>query len=605
MLLVFILLNRISSTMVRQLSLVAVGFGLIFFHLLAGIYNRFFASLMHPEIYKQWADLRMVSEDGLSLLEPRETLFAVLLPLVFLAVIVSRRKPAGISRFILLIVIVVSVTGWGIRLAAPLDRTAVEVAALPDFTHRLLQHHLRTRYSKTELQTCLSRIPEVLPRDTVNYIPVPGRGLEMTPKNSSQKSRDFNVIVVIMESVRAYECGFAGAVSSFTPEMDRLAAAGLVFPNFYANGSSTERAEFSILASALPNPAGTAVYILNPHLDVVTLPEILKNSGWSTHWLNGFSADFHQKRKFLKLHGIEQIHDPENLPTPRLKIGWGMSDEEIFEHAWSLMEELEQPFFLEIMTLSNHFGTDPYPTDSICTVTDPFQRYCRYARGTFYTDHTVAAFVEKILSSERADDTLLIVTGDHGMWIFPSGQIDLLRRREIYFRMPMIIWGPDGVIEPGIDQTLGSQIDLAPTILDLLNLRYPHTFMGRSLITSPGDRDTRFALMFLGESAALRQGDIFLIPETHAEVAAEGFVGEDKLKDYSYWHLARSADALIRSGRGEGFARITGDPLWGNFSTEPVSPEEALLLSKRMYELKALTSNLINFDAFHGLEEPR
>ena len=53
---------------------------------------------------------------------------------------------------------------------------------------------------------------------------------------------------------------------------------------------------------------------------------------------------------------------------------------------------------------------------------------------------------------------------------------------DAFFRTPLLIWSP-GRIEPGVDDTLGSQIDLAPTVLQLLQLEATHAFQGISLLT--------------------------------------------------------------------------------------------------------------------------
>ena len=82
-------------------------------------------------------------------------------------------------------------------------------------------------------------------------------------------------------------------------------------------------------------------------------------------------------------------------------------------------------------------------------------------------------------------NTIFLFLGDHSIWIFPeNGKRDLSAEEKVdaFFRTPLLIWSP-GRIEPGVDDTLGSQIDLAPTVLQLLQLEATHAFQGISLLT--------------------------------------------------------------------------------------------------------------------------
>jgi glucan phosphoethanolaminetransferase (alkaline phosphatase superfamily) len=73
-----------------------------------------------------------------------------------------------------------------------------------------------------------------------------------------------NVVLVLMESFRAFESGAYGANPSHTPQLDKIASEGIKFTKFYGNGSYTIRGEFSTLFSFLPDFYGTDAYTSYP-----------------------------------------------------------------------------------------------------------------------------------------------------------------------------------------------------------------------------------------------------------------------------------------------------------------------------------------------------
>ncbi|MCI5210380.1 MAG: hypothetical protein D3910_16690, partial [Candidatus Electrothrix sp. ATG2] len=97
-----------------------------------------------------------------------------------------------------------------------------------------------------------------------------------------------NIVLILMESVRAKESGAYGAKQSFTPAFDQLAQQGQLYTNFYANGTQTVRAELSLLCSFYPNFTGTPIYMKRPKLKLSSLPGILQEDGYKTMWISGF-----------------------------------------------------------------------------------------------------------------------------------------------------------------------------------------------------------------------------------------------------------------------------------------------------------------------------
>ena len=332
---------------------------------------------------------------------------------------------------------------------------------------------------------------------------------------SHEPASPVNIVLILMESVRGFEMVGPMREVGVTPVLNGLESDSLVFGNFYYNGMRTVDGEFSILCSALPLVNAAPVYKSHPEIDIRCLPEILRDVGYDTHWISAYRSSYAGKGRFLRGHGVRGVHDDASMDTTRVSgpdIGWGMADLDMYEQAIEKINRFREPFFTEIMTLSNHHPFDhdyriEFP-ESLATVPGT-QHYRDYLRGIYYTDHAIGEFLEAAREQPWFDRTLFVIVGDHGVRAYPErpdgSAYGPVLETEIYFRGRLILYGP-GVIEPGESDTLGSQIDVAPTLLDLLQIRADNSFLGVSLL-APVPNERRFALTNIGHVWNMRVGD--------------------------------------------------------------------------------------------------
>lgn len=581
----------------RIIVLFFIGIVFISFHLVNGVYYRFFGCLMPPDIFKQWTDLFIVGGDGAALMSFYDFIASVFMPLVFLVLLLLSPGKADGTVFIRLLVIIF--VGWGYRLIRlrKIKHEALSIykkAALTDFVYRTGQISLTFAFRKKRFCQVVQDINSVLPRCLKGYRILTNKGVMVEPvgPHSNSNTKKYNVIVILLESVRAYECGFLGSQPSFTPCLDKLSASARVYDNFYANGTLTVRGEFATMCSIYPNPFGSPVYLINPGLSVISLPEILQKAGYDTLWFSAYTADFHNKRAFLNRHGINKIIDRDVLPKPREPIiGWGMNDKEMFGHVWEIIKDLNEPFFAQITTLSNHhIRGRRLPTDLQAPVISASSEYQTYVRGTYYTDYAVSHFVRHLLESELSANTILVVTSDHGLQFFPNDITDPVQKREIFFRSPLCIWGPPDVVKPRVDHTLGSQIDIAPTLVDMLGIRERNTFLGQSLVNNSISEGERHSLAYLGMKPFFRVGNVFMMPD--------GKIRSQQVNS----RICSKVEKMKTHRKGiYDFAVVEGDPLYGNYNIKHfLDDSQAITLSKRVDDVTFLVGYAIHFNAFMG-----
>ncbi len=589
----FALVDWISNRIIKGLLAAFLGAFLIFFHLAYGLYYRFFSCPMPFDVYRHFGDIPEVGGYGMGLLSLKDTIIAIILPLILLTGIVLRPfKNKARLPLIIIVLFVIITTGWIYRINRPLFRSVRDLAVLPDYIHRLVYWHCTFGIQRNKYTTIVNNINDYIPRHLAGYKIVKGKGIMLEPVDSIQKEtpKKYNIILILMESVRAYECGFLGANPSYTPALDELAKNARIFTDFYANGSQTVRAEISCLCSVYCNPIGTPTYLVNPTVKLISLPQILIDNGYQTLWFSAFTASFHNKRTFLSRHGIQKIYDRDTLPKPKQpEIAWGMNDCEFFDNVWDIIKDANEPFFAQLTTLSNHVANSIYPVMPKTKPESGTKEYTRYVNGTYYTDFAVAGFVTKVLNSKLAANTVVIITGDHGLWIFPEDIAkDPVRKVETYFRVPMCIWGPPEVIQPGYDQTLGSHVDISPSLLDIMNIKAANTFLGQSLFDSDVKPEDRYVAMFLGTIPMLRKGNEFLMPEMGKKIK-KTYVKAERMNAYS------KKDQTY-------FYSVDGDILRGNYTTAAIPDDgERQHLSNLLNDIVFLTVYGIYFDAYMGI----
>jgi phosphoglycerol transferase MdoB-like AlkP superfamily enzyme len=334
----------------------------------------------------------------------------------------------------------------------------------------------------------------------------PEQPLLQRPAVASAPSKRPNIIIIEAESFRSAETGAYGAKDSITPHFDALAKEGLLAQNFYATGMQTVRGELSILCSAYPALGDLPLYKRAPKTEITCLPELLQVAGYETHWFSAYSATYSGKRAFLGSHGVEHIHGIDEHGKPDdVAIGWGVSDIVMADRMLERLDQASTPFMATWITLSNHHPWRwDYPMDfpPELQVGPESEPYAYYRRGIHYTDHALGYVVSKIRSRGWGKDAWIVITGDHGMAMYPhASPRSEFGKRETHFRVPFLLLAP-GVVEAQVVERPASQVDIAPTLLDLMGYRAPQAFVGQSILR-PADAPASPVLIVGVDSASI------------------------------------------------------------------------------------------------------
>lgn len=286
--------------------------------------------------------------------------------------------------------------------------------------------------------------------------------------------RRINVILVTIESLSAKYLGCFGDTRNLTPNLDRLKSESIFFNNFFATGTRTDRGLEAITLSVPPTPGRSIVKRLGRETGYASLGRQLEAQSYDCVFLYGGRGYFDNMNAFFSGNGyriIDQTSVPEKEIT--FKNAWGMCDEDLYAQALrqaDIDHAAGKPFFLQLMTTSNH-RPYTYPEGRIDIPSG------RGRDGAVkYTDHAIGTFLETARNKPWFGSTIFVFVADHTA--NSAGKKDLPVEK---YRIPLFIFAP-GIIEPREVPTLASQIDLAPTLLGLLNLDYTSTFFGRNVL---------------------------------------------------------------------------------------------------------------------------
>ncbi len=298
--------------------------------------------------------------------------------------------------------------------------------------------------------------------DTLRYVRNPGP--ELHP----------NVIQITVESLSADFLSNFNHASNLTPNLAEIAAKSLVFDNFYATGTRTDRG-MEALSLSLPPTPGRSMIKRPRNEDMFTLGSVFRARGYDTAFIYGGFGYFDNMNYFFGHNGYRVI-DRTGVPSADITFAnvWGVCDEDLFR--WTLREAdtsaaSGKPFHYFVMTTSNH-RPFTFPEGRI----DLPSKISGRAGAVKYTDYAIGQFLREAESKPWFKNTVFVIVADH--CASSAGRTELPVQN---YHIPLIIFAPGGHIAPGHFKILTSQMDYAPTLLGLLNWSYPSRFFGHDV----------------------------------------------------------------------------------------------------------------------------
>jgi lipoteichoic acid synthase len=337
------------------------------------------------------------------------------------------------------------------------------------------------------------------------------RAVPAGPLTGSQRGR--NVVVVQLESVQAFAVGRRVNGVPVTPRLDRLARESLHFARAYAQVGQGTTSDAELLAGCSLLPLETGAVFTDRHdVDYRCLPELLREAGYRTVAMHANWPNFWNRERMYPAMGYDRFYELRDFDREPV-IGLGLADGRFAEQAADRLAALPEPFYAVLVTLTNHVPFDD-PGLPRALPLGPLAPTMvgRYLDSVHYTDAALGLLVDRLRASGVLDRSVLVVYGDHhGVVRDAEGTEQLglpVERADVWLeherRVPLLVRLPGGA-HAGTHRAPAGQVDVAPTLADLLGLDLAATFFhGRSLVSSPP------AAVVLPDGSAVSEALVYL-----------------------------------------------------------------------------------------------
>lgn len=309
---------------------------------------------------------------------------------------------------------------------------------------------------------------------TIDTLLVPIKQYKNNPKTKP------NVVIMILESNAKEYYGCLNKdmkiknYESFTPFMDSLAQHSLTFSNAYSNGFKSIHAMSSILAGI---PSFKDAFTSSPYAKQKTesLVTILKGQGYSTSFFHGAPNGSMGFLGYSNILGIDRYYGKNEYNNDEDFDGvWGIWDEPFFQYFNKKLSEQKQPFMSTLFSVSSH---EPYQIPEKYKGKFP-EGHVAIHKCIGYTDHALKQFFKEAQKQPWFKNTIFVMVGDHGNLVWYDEYKKEFNRNAV----AMMIYDPSGKYK-GDYKDFAQQIDIYPTILDMIGYDKPFRSWGRSLIS--------------------------------------------------------------------------------------------------------------------------
>ena len=298
-----------------------------------------------------------------------------------------------------------------------------------------------------------------------------------------------NVMVIHLESFQQFLIGYKWKGKEVTPNLNKLyhAKNTLSFSNFYnqVGQGKTSDAEMMLENSLFGLQSGSAMSSYGTSNTFESAPAILnQQGGYTTAVMHGGAGSFWNRNNAYKQFGYEYFMPLSYYQNkPKYYIGYGLKDKIFFSQSIKYIERLPQPFYLKLITVTNHY---PYDLDkknqSIAKTETGDETVDGYVQTAHYLDQAIGQLMRWLKKTGLDKNTLLVFYGDHyGIsGNHHKASAELLNQDEFtnfdnlkFQRVPLMFHMRS--LKGGIKKTYGGEIDVLPTLLNLLGIKNQKT----------------------------------------------------------------------------------------------------------------------------------
>jgi phosphoglycerol transferase MdoB-like AlkP superfamily enzyme len=331
---------------------------------------------------------------------------------------------------------------------------------------------------------------------TIDSLIVPVKQYKNNPKTKP------NVVIFILESyAKEYISAFnkdnkIPNYRGYSPFVDSLAQHSLIFTNGYANGYKSIHGMSSVLAG-IPSFKDAFTSSPYPKQKIQSLVSILKSEGYDTSFFHGAPNGSMGFLGFGNILGFDHYYGKNEYNNDADFDGsWGIWDEPFFQYFNKTLSQKKAPFMATLFSVSSH---EPYVL--------PEKYEGKFPKGDNpihqcigYTDFSLRKFFNAAKKESWYNNTIFVLVADHDNLIYYSEY----GKDQNFHTVPILFFSPNEKYK-GVNKDWAQQIDIYPTLLDMMGYDKPFRSWGRSLISK--EKVSPFVMRYSSDNYQMMSGN--------------------------------------------------------------------------------------------------
>lgn len=300
-----------------------------------------------------------------------------------------------------------------------------------------------------------------------------------------------HVFLIQLESLQSFAFGMEFQGKEVTPNLNKLVKESAYFPNGEAQigGGKTSDSDFATNTSIYPL-SDSSVFVRFGRDDFTSLPKAMKKDGYNTNAYHAYKRDFWNRGVAFNSLGYDHFYAADEYEDGTQVI-MGLNDESFYRQTLEKINT-EEPSFNYLISLSSHYPFDMAEEFQLLDV--PYReeynyRTYHYLQAIHYADYALGIFLEGLKEKDIYDDSLVVVYGDHEANYKDASDDEVARTLGVsnvigneYKTIPFIYKLPNGQLANTYQDKVG-QIDIMPTILNLVDLKTDYPMLGRDIFS--------------------------------------------------------------------------------------------------------------------------
>jgi len=313
-----------------------------------------------------------------------------------------------------------------------------------------------------------------------------------------------NLLFIVLDAAAAKHSQIYGYPRETTPFLADLAESGHLFMKARSQAGSTLPSTTSFLTGAyppfVPHP-GIFEWVTDQDS---TLAETFRSAGFTTGafsenaWVSrasGFDRGFDQFEQFRSINGEEDRSNQRNPSTQLMDAAVHWISSTGRERSWFCYVHILRPHTpyatppdfsdaFKHVDVKSLIGGEKFTNRDMSKMGGAKEASRTYDANLRYADFLVSQLVARLTEMGRMDDTVVLVTSDHGESFWEHGRYGHAHfLHEHLVHVPLVIRVPEAMgIEPRVVDDLVELVDLFPTLVELFGISPPDGLEGDSLV---------------------------------------------------------------------------------------------------------------------------